>query len=354
MSISKPVIIGQSSAIQKVLEIAQKVGSLDLNVLITGESGVGKELVARSLHYYSNKHQSPFIKVNSAALPSELLESELFGYEKGAFTGADKSKIGKFELAKDGSIFLDEIGELPTFMQSKLLQVLQDRKYHRVGGHKEVEVKARVIAATNQNLDAEISSGNFRDDLFYRLSTISIHIPPLRERKEDIHSLVDYFVTELHEHYNLPKIDVSSTLMDLFKQYHWPGNVRELMNYLQRLSVLGNHEEIEKDIRANIQKASSHFNASQAPQYHNQPAPEPEQNNGSSLEADIEAQIKNNTFPSLKDVRDQAVKRVEKAVIERVLQETNWNRKQASKILKISYRALLYKMKDMQISPPYR
>ena len=150
MSFPKPEIIGNSRAIQKVIEITQKVGNVDLNVLITGESGVGKELVARSLHFYSPKKESPFVKVNSAALPSELMESELFGYEKGAFTGADRSKMGKFELAGQGSIFLDEIGEIPLFMQSKLLQVLQDRKYHRIGGQSEVQVNARVIAATNQ------------------------------------------------------------------------------------------------------------------------------------------------------------------------------------------------------------
>jgi transcriptional regulator with PAS, ATPase and Fis domain len=178
MSFPQPVIIGSSPAIQKVNTITRKVAGVDLNVLITGESGVGKELVARSLHFFSPRKSAPFIKVNSAALPSELIESELFGHEKGAFTGADRAKAGKFELAGQGSIFLDEIGEIPIYMQAKLLQVLQDRFYYRIGGMKEVAVSARVIAATNQNLDQEMLDGNFRDDLFYRLSTISIHIPP--------------------------------------------------------------------------------------------------------------------------------------------------------------------------------
>jgi len=341
MSFPKPDIIGNSRAIQKVIEITQKVGNVDLNVLITGESGVGKELVARSLHFYSPKKESPFIKVNSAALPSELMESELFGYEKGAFTGADRPKMGKFELAGQGSIFLDEIGEIPLFMQSKLLQVLQDRKFHRIGGQCEVQVNARVIAATNQNLDAEIVSGNFRDDLYYRLTTISIHIPPLRERKEDIQPLVDYFTKKLYEEHDMPKVHMTTRLMELFYRYHWPGNVRELENYLNRLSVLNNIKELEEKLRRSIES-------------HNPEEPLPEKEEPKSEEDELTARLHNNSFPSLKEVRDQAVQRVEKMVIERVLEETHWNRKEAAKILKISYRALLYKMKDMNIKPTYR
>ena len=341
MSFPKPEIIGNSRAIQKVIEITQKVGNVDLNVLITGESGVGKELVARSLHFFSPQKDAPFVKVNSAALPSELMESELFGYEKGAFTGAERSKMGKFELAGKGSIFLDEIGEIPLFMQSKLLQVLQDRKYHRIGGQSEVQVNARVITATNQNLDAEISSGNFRDDLYYRLTTISIHIPPLRERREDIQPLVEYFINKLHEKHGMTKVSMTSRLMDLFYQYHWPGNVRELENYLNRLSVLGNFRELEDKLRKCVE---SH-----------QPFDQMDAKETVTFEQDeLTARLHNNSFPSLKEVRDQAVRRVEKMVIEQVLEETHWNRKEAAKILKISYRALLYKMKDMNIKPSYR
>ncbi len=343
MSFPKPEIIGKSKVIKKVIEMTQKLGNFDLNVLITGESGVGKELVARSLHYYSNNRVSPFIKVNSAALPFELLESELFGYEKGAFTGADRSKPGKFEMASDGTIFLDEIGELPLNMQSKLLQVLQDRKFSRVGGQKEVSVSARVIAATNQNLEQAISAGNFREDLFFRLSTISIHIPPLRERREDIPPLLEHFVEKLsHQHCN-SKIKLSSDLMDLLINYHWPGNVREMENYLNRLSVLGNYQEIEQEIINNIKSKETKSS-------------EPcSQNNSVELsEEEIDLGGNNNEYPSLKEVRDQAVKKVEKMVIERVLRETNWNRKETSRRLKISYRALLYKMKAMEILPPYK
>lgn len=346
MNFQEPVIIGTSPAIQKVLQIARKVSSLDLNVLITGESGVGKELIARTLHYHSNRRNRPFVKVNSAALPSELLESELFGYEKGAFTGADRTKSGKFEQAKEGAIFLDEIGELPNYTQSKLLQVLQDREYYRVGGHAPQEVKARIIAATNQDLDAEITANNFRADLFYRLSTISIHVPPLRERKEDILSLVEYFNNYLQEVKNLPKRDLPSDLIELFHQYHWPGNVRELVNYLQRHSVFGNSQEIKEAMQSNLNRAGNGNNGNlmDEPQ---------KQNFGHDFIHDQEI-IKNfdpdnGHFPSLKEVRDQVVKRVEKNIIEKVLLDSNWNRKVAARTLKISYRALLYKMKDMEI-----
>jgi transcriptional regulator with PAS, ATPase and Fis domain len=299
--------------------------------------------VARSLHFFSSRHQGPFIKVNSAALPSELIESELFGHEKGAFTGADKTKAGKFELAAQGSIFLDEIGEVPVFMQAKLLQVLQDRIYYRVGGSKEVTVNARVIAATNQNLDQEMLDGHFRDDLFYRLSTISIHIPPLRERKEDLQELIDFFCTQMEKEYNLPRIHLSPHLMDLFYEYHWPGNVRELENYLKRLSVLENYTEIADKIQANLN-----------PQNEVPASTSKKEDQNRIPENVLRHNLENKVFPSLKEVRDQAVQRVEKVVIEKVPEETGWNRKRASQVLQISYRALLYKMKDLDISPPYK
>jgi len=342
MPFPKPQIIGTSNAMHKVQEITRKVSDTDLNVLVTGESGVGKELVARSLHYYSKKDR-PFIKVNCAALPTELLESELFGYEKGAFTGADKPKIGKFELAQDGTIFLDEIGELPLYTQATLLQVLQDQRYYRIGGNKEVKAQARIVAATNINLDVELSSGNFRSDLYYRLSTISIHIPPLRERKEDIRPITENFIQRLRDQYKAEPLQLEPRLMNLFHEYHWPGNIRELENYIKRLTLLGNVDEIEEEIRY-------HLNKHNKPSvYHHSPglpADKPEQ--ADSEEGTEEEE----SFPSLKEVRDKAVHKAEKEIIERVLEETRWNRKETSRLLQISYRALLYKMKDLDINPP--
>ena len=235
MKYLKPHIIGSSPAIHKVLDMAEKVSDVDLNVLITGETGVGKELVARTLHAQSQRNGSPFIKINCAAMPSELLETELFGYEKGAFTGADRSKFGKFEAAKSGTIFLDEIGELPTFMQAKLLQVLQDMSFYRVGGHQETTVHARVIAATNIDVHKMIEKGAFRSDLFHRLNTITIHIPALRERREDILPLTEHFIHQTSQKYNLPKAQLSMGLMNIFQQHSWPGNVRELENYIKQL-----------------------------------------------------------------------------------------------------------------------
>jgi DNA-binding NtrC family response regulator len=342
MTFLKPPIIGNSDAIQKVQDIICKVSNTDLNVLITGESGVGKEVVARCLHYYSKKDR-PFIKVNCAALPTELLESELFGYEKGAFTGADKSKIGKFELAKDGTIFLDEIGELPLYTQATLLQVLQDQRFYRIGGNKEVEAQARVVAATNMNLDVELTSGNFRSDLYYRLSTISIHIPPLRERKMDIPPLTEHFIQRLQEQYDIEPLQLDSRLMNLFHEYHWPGNIRELENYLKRLSLLGNFDEIEEEIRYH-QNKNNHTPT--------KPDSEAPQSNHQEESAPDEDPEETENFPSLKEVRDRAVQKAEKEIIERVLEETRWNRKEASRLLQISYRSLLYKMKDLDIQPP--
>ena len=342
MPFPKPQIIGTSNAMHKVQEITRKVSDTDLNVLVTGESGVGKELVARSLHYYSKKDR-PFIKVNCAALPTELLESELFGYEKGAFTGADKPKIGKFELAQDGTIFLDEIGELPLYTQATLLQVLQDQRYYRIGGNKEVKAQARIVAATNINLDVELSSGNFRSDLYYRLSTISIHIPPLRERKEDIRPITENFIQRLRDQYKAEPLQLEPRLMNLFHEYHWPGNIRELENYLKRLSLLGNFDEIEEEIRYH-QNKNNHTSTkpdSEAPHSNHQEESAPEEDTEET-----------ENFPSLKEVRDRAVQKAEKEIIERVLEETRWNRKEASRLLQISYRSLLYKMKDLDINPP--
>jgi len=339
MHFPKPVIIGRSRGVIKILEIIRKVSDVDLNVLITGESGVGKELVVRSLHYYS-RPLKPFVKINTAALPSELVESELFGYEKGAFTGADSRKKGLFEFASDGSLFLDEIGELPLSLQAKLLQVLQEKHYQPIGGSKEIKVHARIIAATNQNLEMAIAQGIFRPDLFYRLSTISIDIPPLRERKEDIPELVEHFNQKIKSNNTDLKLNIPQRLMDLFMLYHWPGNVRELENYLSRLSILQNYQELEEEILQNLpgmEKGSQPFPLS------SEVSENPEQKKIQHLES----------FPSLKKVRDLAIKNVEREVISKVLLETNWNRKETARVLKISYRALLYKIKDMKLKPPF-
>ncbi len=229
----------------------------DVTVLIRGESGTGKELVARALHEQSLRKDKPFVKVNCAALPTELLESELFGFEKGAFTGAIQHKPGKFEFANHGTMFLDEIGEMSLPLQAKLLQVLQDGEFSRLGGKADVHVDVRVIAATNRDLESAVAEGQFREDLYFRLNVVTINMPPLRERREEIPILTDHFLKKYSVQYNKPFTAVSAELAAAFMQYDWPGNVRQLENLIKRMVVLGTEAPILKDLQSPAARSRS-------------------------------------------------------------------------------------------------
>ncbi len=231
-------MIGNSPAMKKLLEQIRLVAPTNASVLITGDNGTGKELVARSIHYYSQRRDKPFVEVNCAAIPEELIESELFGHEKGAFTGAVAQKKGKFDLADSGTIFLDEIGDMSLKTQAKVLRILQERKFERVGGTRTIEVNVRVIAATNKLLDNEIRAGNFREDLFYRLNVVPFRVPPLRERKDDIPQLVEHFLDIFCRREGVPRKVMLAEAVTLMKSYEWPGNVRELKNIIERLVIM--------------------------------------------------------------------------------------------------------------------
>jgi transcriptional regulator with PAS, ATPase and Fis domain len=336
MSFPEPIILGNSEPIKKVRELIRKLADIDFAILICGESGVGKELIACALHYYSKRKNQPFVKVNCAALPTGLIESELFGYEKGAFTGADRQKLGRFESAGKGSILLDEIGEIPLCVQAKLLQVLQDRKVSRVGGYKDIDITARVITATNRDLESDIITGRFRKDLYYRINIIKIIVPPLRERKEDLELLINHFLRKQQEVYKLPTIKIPSHIIDLFYQYHWPGNIRQLKNHLKRLTILGNMNEFNKEFLAQVNRQQKVKSCLQF------------ETKTHSLNNHIDKSDINN-FSSLKEIRDNALYKIEKEVISKVLDKTNWHRKKAAEILEISYRTLLYKIKELEI-----
>jgi DNA-binding NtrC family response regulator len=238
-------IVGNHPAIQRVIQLISQVAGTKATVLVQGESGTGKEIVARAIHYQSDRAGKPFVVINCAAIPGNLLESELFGHEKGAFTGAIKTKRGRLELADQGTLFLDEIGEMPKELQVKILRVLEEQKFQRVGGTEDVEVDNRIIAATNKDLKQEVEAGIFRDDLFYRLNVITIFIPPLRERKEDIPSLVGYFLEKHRKVFKSRVAGVSDGALQLLTEYSWPGNVRELENTLVRAMILCGSEFIE-------------------------------------------------------------------------------------------------------------
>ena len=340
-------IIGVSENIRRVRELIDHVAHTGLNTVIFGESGVGKEVIAQNLYQRSPRLGKPFIKINCAALPEGLLESELFGYERGAFTGAEQKHRGKFQLAHGGVLLLDEIGDMSLHLQAKLLHVLQSGEFAPLGSEKEVKTDTWVIAATNHDLKQDISEGKFREDLYYRLNIITIYITPLRERPEDIPQLLDHYINEYASQLGGMHIERPSTqLVEQLMRYRWPGNVRELQNVLKRMLVLGDPEKIVHEL----------IYSSPVNDYEHIP-PEMEtvsqkQNPlASILDFDKDNLMNSNSF-SLKSVKKKAVDKVEREVIAYVLEKTDWNRSKASKILKVSYKTLLNKIAELNITPP--
>lgn len=296
-------ILGNSDAINKIKETIDRVAPTDARVLVTGANGSGKELVARWLHEKSNRANGQLIEVNCAAIPSELIESELFGHEKGSFTSAVKQRIGKFELANGGTLFLDEIGDMSLSAQAKVLRALQEHKITRVGGEKEIDVNVRVIAATNKNLMDEIDKGNFRMDLYHRLNVINIHVPALTERTEDIPTLAHSFLEEICEEYGMPIKKIADNAMDALKKLPWTGNIRELRNVVERLIILSNKTITEQDIYANTYPAA------------NTSHPSIITNKSSNSQVDYDS------FKNFQDYKDFA----EKEYIKFKLEKNNWN-----------------------------
>jgi len=325
--------IGDSHKIIQVKNLIEQVAGSELTVLIRGESGTGKEIVARMLHNISGRSEESFTKVNCAAIPRDLLEAELFGYEKGAFTGAHKTKPGRFEVANKGTMFLDEIGDMPLELQSKLLQVLEQQEFVRVGGIHNIHVDVRIICATNRNLENAIGQGRFRDDLFYRLNEITIFLPPLRDRREDISLLADHFMDKYNKLYQREAAPLSQNALEQLALAAWPGNVRQLENLIKQVVVRG-EESIIADLLAGHSAAPDRF--SQAP---NAPAVQP---SPASPAAPKDYSLK-------KRVAD-AVSHEERSLISEVLNRTNWNRRKAAEILEISYRSLLYKIKEYSLN----
>ena len=334
-------IIGVSPNIQSIRELIAHVADTGLNVVISGESGVGKEIVAQNLYQNSRRAGKPFIKINCAALPEGLLESELFGYEPGAFTGAGRRKKGKFELAHCGVLLLDEIGDMSLPLQAKLLHVLQGGSFSPLGSEKEVKADTWVIASTNHELEKDIARGTFREDLYYRLNIIKIQIAPLRSRTEDIPPLIYYYWKEYIEHYkNRNSFRLDSEMIRQLMIYHWPGNVRELQNVLKRMLVLGNCKQIIEELQnksfAGADPESAETGADPLPK--------------SATPYGIEPlDLSNLSSCSLKQVKKEVFDKVEKEIITHILRQTNWNRSKASGLLKISYKTLLYKIEELGI-----
>lgn len=245
-------IIGSSDAIKSITSTIEKVGGTDARVLVTGPNGSGKELVARWIHEYSDRKSNNIVEVNCAAIPAELIESELFGHEKGSFTSAHKQRLGKFELANEGTLFLDEIGDMSLSAQAKVLRALQEHKITRVGGDKDISVNVRVVAATNKDLRAEIAKGNFREDLYHRLAVIIIDVPSLNDRKEDIPLLVNHFIDQICSEYGSPKVKIGKKALELLQEYNWTGNIRELRNVVERLLILSDKSITEEDVQQHV------------------------------------------------------------------------------------------------------
>src|SRR4051812_41424012 len=340
-----------SAAMREIRAQATLVARVDLPVLLLGESGTGKEVLAHFVHKMSPRARKPFLKVNCAAMPPDLLESELFGYEPGAFTGATRSKPGKFELCDNGTILLDEIGEMHPALQAKLLQVLQDEEYYRVGGKRPLRSDARVVVATNRVLEDEIARGNFREDLYYRLNVVSVIVPPLRERKEDVPHLIEHFRRKYGSKYKQGTAAFSDEVMRKLLQYDYPGNVRELENLVRRLVVLRDDRFVLDELNATaarrpaMQTQPPAGPAAGALPPANQGTPQPPRDH-SHPPAPVVQMIGNAETVSLKEIARQAALRAEREAISAMLARTNWNKRKAAARLQISYKALLYKIKD--------
>jgi two-component system response regulator AtoC len=338
----KVELIGISDNICKIRELISKVAEVEISAVVCGETGVGKELVVQSLYQKSKRAGMPFVKVNCAALPDTLLESEMFGYERGAFTGAQRKMRGKFEQAHNGVLFLDEIGDMSIGLQAKLLHALQDGTFTPLGSEKAVQTDAWVIAATNHDLDEDLKTGKFRQDLYFRLNCITIQVEPLRKRPEDIPHLVEHYVKKYASTYNgnRPKA-LNQRIVDKLVAYHWPGNVRELQNVLKRFMVFGvSSENLDEML-------TGKSNYSLGPQLSASTIPfltDYLNSNG--------GQMPELSDLSLKKIRKEAGNRVEKAVIGYVLDKTGWNRSKASQILDVSYKSLLNKIQELEVSPP--
>jgi transcriptional regulator with GAF, ATPase, and Fis domain len=317
-----PAILGESPPMRAIRAIIESIADIDATVLIRGESGVGKDLIARSIHAHSSRRDGPFVKVNCAAIPHGLLESELFGHERGAFTGAHRRKCGQFEYAKDGTLYLDEIAEIPPSLQAKLLHVLQDFTFARVGGLGLIDVDARVIAATNRDLERQVAVGEFREDLYYRLNVVELRIPPLRERREEIPGLVALFLDRFNRQYRRQKQLTPETLVRL-GEHSWAGNVRELENAIRRMVVLDDGEQ--------------------------------------AFAALVAARTRGGTWgvrpivqmpEGLREIGRRAAGEAERKALAEVLERVHWNRAVASRILKVSYKTLLHKIAEHGLAPP--
>jgi two-component system response regulator AtoC len=309
------IIFGVSPAMAEIRRIIDRAAGLNVPVLLSGESGTGKDLIARMFHEYSSQRNGSFVKVNCPAIPGNLLESELFGYERGAFTGAFAVKPGRVDQASGGTLFLDEISELDYDLQAKILQLLQDGTYMRIGGQEMRQTKLRLVCATNRDLHTGVGEGTFRQDLYYRIAVITVRTPPLRERIADLPLIADYFLRTYGERYSAKVKPLPAAVMNEMLRYHWPGNIRELQNLIRRYVILGTPDSILMELCAPPK-------------------------DGISLDVEFDGQI------SLRKVTRDAVRKLEAKLILKVLKANNWNRRKTAKALKISYRALLYKIRE--------
>jgi DNA-binding NtrC family response regulator len=319
--------VAASPAMKKLRSQAALVAGVDIPVLLLGESGTGKEVLARLIHKLSPRAHRTFLKVNCAAVPADLLESELFGYEAGAFTGANHPKPGKFELCNKGTILLDEIGEMPPMLQAKLLHVLQDQQFSRLGSRSVIKVDVRILAATNVNIPEAIATKRLREDLYYRLNAFTLQLPPLRERKEEIPLLLKHFMSRLAEHYARAPLSISASLLERCIQHPWPGNLRELSNFVKRYLILADENIAITELEPRVDNNG----ASGVPGGKDSGQPD---------------------AGGLKSLARSAKDEAEAEAITRALEQTNWNRKQAAALLKISYKALLYKIRQYGIAEP--